>query len=72
MHFTEADKDRSSNNTLEDAGFRNANISTGDNIELLNGENSASVTTEIFAFCKAISAQTATNQANFTKMVEIF
>ena len=68
IHFAAADKDRSNNKTMEDAGFHNANNATD---EPLNGENSASATTEMSALCQAISAQTATNQENFTKMMEL-
>ena len=70
-HGKNSDKDRCNNKTLEDAAFHNANITTDDNTKLLTGKNSASVTTIISALCKAISTQTATNQANFTKMMEI-
>ena len=71
MYLTTVDKDRSNSKTLEDAGFHNANNATGDDIEPLKGENSVSATTEMSALCQAISAQTATNQANFTKMIEL-
>ena len=71
MYFTAAGKDRSNNNTLEDAGFHNANNATGDDTEPLKGGNFVSATTEMSALCQAISAQTTKNQENFTEMMEL-
>ena len=64
MHFTAADKDRLSNKTLEDDGFHIANGVTG--------TDTASAVTEFSALTEAITAQTAKNQDNFNKMMELF
>ena len=64
LHFIAVDKDRLSNKTLEDAGFHNANGVTG--------TDTVSVVTEFSALTEAITAQTAKNQDNFNKMMELF
>ena len=62
-----ADKDRVNNKTLQEAGYHNANNFTTDTVTIANlgTTNSSSTLTE------SISLQTTTNQANFTKILEI-
>ena len=64
LHFTTADKDLLSNKTLEDDGIHNENSVTG--------TDTASAVTECSALTEAITAQTAKNQDNFNKMMELF
>ena len=64
LNFIAANKDWLSNKTLEDAEFHNANGVTG--------TDTVSAVTEFSALTEAITAQTAKNQDNFNKMMELF
>ena len=64
INFTATDKDWLNDKTLEDAGFHHTNGVTG--------TNTSSAVTEFSALTKAIAAQTASNQDNFNKTMELF
>ena len=73
-HFTAVDKDRVNNKILQDTGYHNTNDATTDTNTVTTFGTTDSEDTGISiisALTEAISLQTTTNQANFTKMFEI-
>ena len=73
-HFTADEKNRVNNKTLQDDGYHNINNTTTDTNTITTigtTDSEATGTSKISTLTEAISLQITTNQANFTKMLEI-